>query len=194
MRCSSRANRSRRDAGCAFSAARPWKGAVLRYDANIHEWQPRAVSMPNLQPRPATAADAAGIAGCVRAAYSPWIERIGRPPGPMLDDYGEVVRDHRAYVIEGGGELIGALVLIEKEGGLLLDNVAVLPPRHGEGIGRRLLEHAESEARRLGYGHLELYTHDQMTENVAMYERIGYVVVERRIERGFPRVYMRKRL
>ena len=56
------------------------------------------------------------------------------------------------------------------------------------------MEHAESEARRLGYGHLDLYTHERMTENIAMYERIGYVEVDRRTERGFPRVYMRKRL
>ena len=144
--------------------------------------------------RRAGAGDAAGIATCVRAAYSPYIERIGQTPGPMLDDYDRVVRDHRAYVIEEGGEVVGALVLIEKAGGLLLDNVAVLPSRHGEGIGRRLLEHAESEARRLGCRHLNLYTHERMTENIAMYGRIGYVETDRRTEHGFPRVYMRKRL
>ena len=144
--------------------------------------------------RPATAADAAGIGACVRAAYSPYIERIGQPPGPMLDDYDEVVRDHRAYVIEEGARIVGALVLIETRGGLLLDNVAVLPSRHGEGIGRRLLEHAETEARRLGYDHLDLYTHERMTENIGMYERIGYAEIDRRTEHGFARVYMRKRL
>ncbi len=150
--------------------------------------------MTLLEPRSATADDAAGIAACVRAAYSPYIERIGQAPGPMLDDYDRVVRDHRVHVIEEDGEILGALVLIEKDGGLLLDNVAVVPSRHGEGVGRRLLEHAESEARRLGYRHLDLYTHERMTENIAMYERIGYVEVDRRTEHGFPRVYMRKRL
>lgn len=152
------------------------------------------MSMQNLEPRPAAPVDATGIATCVRAAYSPYIERIGRPPGPMLDDYDHVVRDHRAYVIEEDGEILGALVLIEKEGGILFDNIAVQPSRQGEGIGRRLMEHAESEARRLGYGHVDLYTHQRMTENIAMYERIGYVEVDRRTERGFPRVYMRKHL
>ena len=150
--------------------------------------------MTPVEPRPATAADAAGISECVRAAYTHYIERIGTPPGPMLDDYAQVVRDHRAYVIGDGGEVVGVLVLVDKESGILLDNVAVLPQRQGEGIGRRLIEHAESEARRLGHRHLDLYTHQKMTENVAMYGRIGYVEVERRAERGFPRVYMRKRL
>ena len=150
--------------------------------------------MTALGPRPATATDAPGIAACVRAAYSHYIERIGTAPGPMLDDYAQVVRDHRAYVIDDRGEIVGALVLMDKENGILLDNVAVQPQRQGEGIGRRLIEHAESEARRLGHRHLDLYTHQQMTENIAMYGRIGYEEVERRTERGFPRVYMRKRL
>ena len=150
--------------------------------------------MRHVEPRPAAASDAAGISECVRAAYSHYIERIGMPPGPMLDDYAQVVRDHRAYVIDDGGRVVGVLVLMDKEDGLLLDNVAVLPKRQGEGIGRCLIEHAESEARRLGHRHLDLYTHERMTENIAMYGRIGYEEVERRTERGFPRVYMRKRL
>ena len=150
--------------------------------------------MNGLEPRPATAADAAAISECVHAAYSHYVERIGAPPGPMLDDYVQVVRDHRAYVIEERGEVVGALVLVEKEHGLLLDNVAVHPSRQGEGIGRRLLLHAESEARRLGHADLDLYTHQMMTENIVMYARCGYEEVERRVERGFARVYMRKRL
>ena len=144
--------------------------------------------------RAATAADADGIAACVRAAYSHYVERIGKPPGPMLDDYRQVVRDHRVFVVEDGDVIVGALVLVDKADGLLFDNIAVLPSRQGEGIGRRLMEHAESEARRLGHPHLDLYTHQQMTENIRLYERIGYVEVDRRTERGFPRVYMRKRL
>ena len=150
--------------------------------------------MTRAPPRPATAADAAGIAACVCAAYTHYIERIGTRPGPMLEDYDQVVRDHRAYVIDDGGEIVGVLVLMDKEDGLLLDNVAVLPSRQGEGVGRRLVDHAESEARRLGHRHLDLYTHQRMTENIDMYIRYGYEEIDRRTERGFPRVYMRKRL
>ncbi len=150
--------------------------------------------MDELQLRPATAADAPAIARCVEAAYSHYIERIGEPPGPMLDDYPQVVRDHRVFVVESGGEIAGAIVLIEDRGTMLLDNVAVLPSRQGEGIGRRLMLLAEEEARRLGYNCIDLYTHELMTENFALYARNGYEEVERRTERGFPRIYMRKRL
>ena len=144
--------------------------------------------------RPATVADAAAISECVRVAYQLYVEGIGRPPGPMLEDYGQVVRNHRAYVIEDGGRIVGALVLKDTDEGILLDNVAVLPSRQGEGIGRRLVEHAESEARRLGHDHLDLYTHQKMTGNIEMYARYGYEEFDRRTEHGFPRVYMRKRL
>lgn len=150
--------------------------------------------MDELRLRPARASDASAIARCVEAAYSPYIERIGEPPGPMLDDYRQVVRDHRVFVVEGGGQIAGAIVLIENQGTIVLDNVAVLPSRHGEGIGRRLMRHAESEARRLGYSSIDLYTHELMTENFTLYARNGYEEVERRTERGFPRIYMRKRL
>ncbi len=150
--------------------------------------------MDELRLRPARASDAPAIARCVEAAYSPYIERIGEPPGPMLDDYRQVVRDHRVFVVEGAGEIAGAIVLIEKQGTILLDNVAVLPSRQGEGLGRCLMLHAEAEARRLGYESIDLYTHELMRENFALYARNGYEEVERRTERGFPRIYMRKRL
>ena len=149
--------------------------------------------MKRFELRPATAADAEGIAVCVRAAYAQYIERMGQPPGPMLDDYHQVVRDDHVYVIEDEGEIVGALVLKDTNGGLLLDNVAVLPSLQGEGIGRRLVLHAESEARRLGHPQLDLYTHESMTENISMYVRNGYEETGRRTERGFRRVYMRKR-
>lgn len=131
---------------------------------------------------------------CVEAAYRHYVTRIGKPPGPMLDDYDEVVRRHRAFVAEREGAVVGVLVLVATGGGLLLDNVAVRPEHQGKGLGRRLVELAESEARRDGCSRLDLYTHELMTENLAMYERLGYVETERRTVKGYRRVYMRKAL
>jgi GNAT superfamily N-acetyltransferase len=82
------------------------------------------------------------------------------------------------------------LVLVLTPEGLLLDNVAVLPSHRG--IGRVLLQYAESEARRQGFASLYLYTHDKMTENQALYSKIGYVEYDRRVEYGLSRIYMRK--
>jgi GNAT superfamily N-acetyltransferase len=49
------------------------------------------------------------------------------------------------------------------------------PSYRGKGLGRSLLEFAEGEARRAGFDSIYLYTHEKMTENLAIYSRIGYV-------------------
>lgn len=61
-------------------------------------------------------------------------------------------------------------------------------------MGRRLLELAEAEARRQGFHSIYLATHELMTENRALYARIGYVEYDQRVIAGYPRVFMRKRL
>lgn len=53
---------------------------------------------------------------------------------------------------------------------------------------------AEDEARRLGYSAVTVYTHERMTENIALYKKLGYTETERRRERGYDRVYLRKSL
>ena len=144
---------------------------------------------------PARPEDAAAVAALVAAAYAPYIARIGTKPGPMLDDYDAVIADHIVYVARGEDGLGGVIVLIEKDDGtILFDNIAVAPEAQGSGLGRRLMDLAEAEAARRGYGRLDLYTHEMMTENVEIYTRRGYVETERRTERGFPRVYMAKDL
>ena len=45
-----------------------------------------------------------------------------------------------------------------------------------------------------GIGTLVLYTHEKMSENQALYARLGYVADEWRRENGFSRVFMSKRL
>jgi GNAT superfamily N-acetyltransferase len=150
--------------------------------------------MPNdsLRMRAATVADAAAVAACVGAAYRHYIARIGRPPGPMLDDYAQVIRERQVHVAEHGAEIVGVLVLSVRDEGFLLDNVAVAPTHKGKGVGRALLELAEAEARRQGFASIYLYTHEKMTENQALYAKIGYSEYDRRFEQGLARVYMRK--
>jgi hypothetical protein len=49
-------------------------------------------------------------------------------------------------------------------------------------------------AGRAGFDAIHLYTHEQMTENLALYSRIGYVEYDRRWQGAFSLVYMRKQL
>ena len=143
--------------------------------------------------RPARLSDATAIQKCVEAAYRHYISRIGMPPGPMLDDYAAVIRHHRVFIAETE-KIVGVLVLIQKPTAILLDNVAVHPDQQGKGLGKRLINLAEAEARAAGFENLDLYTHECMSENIELYESLGYIETERKEERGYNRVYMQKRL
>ena len=144
--------------------------------------------------RPATPEDARAVAACVEAAYKHYVVRMGKRPGPMLENYDEVVRRHRVWVLEDGGAIVAASVLIVEPERPLLDAVAVLPQFQGRGLGRQLIAHAEAEAKRLGYKAIELYAHELMHENIALYTRLGYREFVRKTEKGYNRVYMRKPL
>jgi ribosomal protein S18 acetylase RimI-like enzyme len=144
--------------------------------------------------RPATVADAPRLTEVVHAAYAHYVERLGGPPRPMTDDYTEVVRDYDVTVAERGGAIAGLIVLGSGEEGFFVDNVAVDPSHQGSGVGRALLEHAESAARRAGFDSIYLYTHELMAENLALYSRAGYVEYDRRLHGDARLVYLRKRL
>jgi ribosomal protein S18 acetylase RimI-like enzyme len=144
--------------------------------------------------RPATRSDTASVAALVDAAYGHYVERIGMLPRPMTDDYAAVIRDRQVTVAEDDGAIVGVVVLTITGEGFLIDNVAVHPSRRGTGLGRALLEFAEAEARHAGFDAIHLYTHEQMTENLALYSRIGYLEYDRRSQGAFSLVYMRKQL
>jgi ribosomal protein S18 acetylase RimI-like enzyme len=150
--------------------------------------------MRRLTLRPATVADAPRLTELVRAAYVRYVERLGSPPRPMTDDYAAVVRRNSVTVAERGGEIVGVIVFGNDDEGFFVDNVAVDPRHQGSGIGRALLEHAESAARRAGFDSMYLYTHELMTENLALYLRAGYVEYDRRLHGDARLVYLRKRL
>jgi GNAT superfamily N-acetyltransferase len=138
--------------------------------------------------------DVPAIERIVRAAYARYIERIGKPPGPMLDDYPARVGEGVTWVLDEGGAAAGVLVLLPEADHLLLDNVAVDPARHGAGLGRRLIAFAEDEARRRGYAEVRLYTHLMMHENLVLYPKLGYEEYARFEQAGYQRVFMRKRV
>jgi GNAT superfamily N-acetyltransferase len=130
----------------------------------------------------------------VQAAYRLYIARMGKQPGPMLDDYARRQRDAQLYMAALGGETVGVAVLVRATDHLQLDNVAVHPRWQGRGIGRALIAFAEETAREQGVPELRLYTHVTMTENIARYARSGFEETHRAVEDGYERVFMRKLL
>jgi N-acetylglutamate synthase-like GNAT family acetyltransferase len=144
--------------------------------------------------RLARAADVAAVSAIVKDAYSIYLARNGKIPGPMRDDYAALIADQRVHVLEESGEIAGLVVLIPEARAMLLDNVAVHSRAQGRGFGIRLIAFAEQRARAAGLPALRLYTQDIMTENLALYSRLGFVETHRGEEIGLNRVYMTKTL
>lgn len=152
-----------------------------------------AAPPPTATIRPAIADDLPAIAAIVDGAYRPYVARIGREPGPMLDDYAALVAAGRVHVAEHG-VICGLIVLIQEGATMLLDNVAVHPNHQGRGIGGRLMGFADETACAASCAAIRLYTHELMAENIARYRRLGYVETHRAEEKGLRRVFMRKPL
>ena len=106
--------------------------------------------------RAATAADLRAITDIVDEAYRHYIARLGKPPGPMLDDYAARVSEGTVWVLEEEAVIAAIIVLLPAPHYLLLDNIAVSSARQGLGLGRRLLAFAEAEALRRGYREIRL--------------------------------------
>jgi ribosomal protein S18 acetylase RimI-like enzyme len=152
--------------------------------------------------RLATPADLPAVRAVVRAAYARYLDRMDRPPAPMLAGYAAEVESGRLWVT---GDPVAGLIelsitepsvtepsVTEPGGSLHVANVAVHPSAQGTGLGRRLMEFAEQQARQRGLDRLDLYTNEVMTENQAIYARLGYRETARRTEDGYRRIYMEK--
>jgi GNAT superfamily N-acetyltransferase len=142
--------------------------------------------------RAAGPADLPAIRAIVEAAYSPYIERLGKKPGPMLDDYAAQIAAGRVHCLCNDDGVAGFTVLIAEESRFMLDNVAVADRARGRGYGRALMAFAEDAARQAGYRAITLYTHEKMHENRALYARLGYRETGLIREKGFARIYMEK--
>lgn len=149
---------------------------------------------PPIEIRPATPADLPAVALIARAAYAPYVARIGREPAPMVADFAAHQKREELFVLTCGGEVAGYIVHYPSADHIHVENVAVAPGLHGEGLGSRLLDHAQASARRQGLAAMELYTNIRMTENLSYYPRLGFIETGRRTADGFERVYFRKPL
>ena len=135
----------------------------------------------------------------LRAAFGPYVRRLGREQGPEAYSWlPAAVGDGRVYGGFDGGHLVGVVITEPNESGWTLDQIVVDPARQGDGIGSWLLGQVEAKARAAGAPALFLDTAAMMTDLLRLYARHGF----EEIRRGPPthgrdphlRVYMQKRL
>jgi ribosomal protein S18 acetylase RimI-like enzyme len=152
---------------------------------------------PDITPDPhslrrATVADLPAIRALIDAAYAKYLTRMDKAPAPMLRDYSPSVQAGTTWVT--GSPITAVLTLYPRDDHLYVENVAVHPGAQGRGLGRALMSFAEREAASRGLTRMALVTHEVMTENQAIYARLGYSEVERRVEDGYRRIYLEKTL
>lgn len=145
--------------------------------------------------RRAGSADVTAVRDVTRTAYAKWVPLLGREPGPMTADYEAAVRDHVVNVLYLDRELVALIEMRPEVDHLLIVNVAVLPGHQGRGYGRALLAHAEELTVSLGLKEVRLYTNGSFTDNLKLYQGVGYKVDREETSSQFGvAVYMSKRL
>ena len=144
--------------------------------------------------RAATSADTEAVNHCAFETYSRYNERFDTEPALHLVQHASAIDCGNVAVLTLGETLIGYVVYYPRADHMHLENVGVLPRFNGRGYGRRLIEHVEQAAIRNGLDAVELYTNEKMVENISMYPKLGYTEVDRRIDKGFSRVFFRKTL
>ncbi|SDW43082.1 hypothetical protein SAMN05444336_101991 [Albimonas donghaensis] len=179
-----------RDAANRDSANRDWADQDSGGGASAPPFGVEAFVM-----RAAVEADAPALAAIARAAYAPYVPRLGFEPPPMRQDFPADIAAGRVWAAEwadGGGRdglgLLGYAVARPEGPDWMIENVARAPdgPR---GLGRALIAFAEAEGRARGFARVVLYTNAAMTENQALYPRLGYLETGRREENGLSRVF-----
>ena len=108
--------------------------------------------------REAFADDLLTVRRCVEAAYSGYVERIGRQPAPMTADYPALIDQGAVRIAEDAEGFSGVAVFWPQVDHLYIDNLAVSPERQGQGIGTRLIEACEEHALARSLTELRLYT------------------------------------
>lgn len=147
---------------------------------------------PSIDIRQALPTDVDSVQRCVIDAYEGYVERIGRPPAPMLDDYRRLIGDGTVHLAVRDGQLHGVIVAWARPDHFYIDNIATTSTARGSGVGRQLMDWAEDRARSGDFGEVRLYTNTAMLGNVSYYERRGFVETHRSDESGYERIYFTK--
>jgi GNAT superfamily N-acetyltransferase len=94
---------------------------------------------------------------------------LGDPDGKILSKGGHI------YIAYLGQQAVGCVALIPMHNGVYeLSKMAVTSEMRGLGIGRKLLEHAVAEAKRIGAKSLFLGSNSRLENAVHLYESIGF--------------------
>lgn len=107
-------------------------------------------------------------------SYAKWVPITPRKPRPMTTDYNVALQENRFDLLYEENKLVGLIETARQGDELMIVNVAIDPDFQGRGFGTQLMIHAEQLAKAADLRATRLYTNKLMTENIALYERLGY--------------------
>ncbi len=130
--------------------------------------------------RPALPAECVDADRVLRAAFTPYMKRLGReiPPDyykwlPASIERGDV------FVADVGGRIVGVAATERRDTGLYLDRLAVDPAKQGTGLGSFLLVQLAEVARARGDHAMSLTTAEMMDHLIRLYSSHGFEIVHR---------------
>jgi len=117
----------------------------------------------------------------MRAAFAEYVGQLN-PESPC---HTESVEQVEAALLDGGailawvdGQAVGSARYALHERGFYVGRVSVLPEFRGCGVARAMMEYMETVARDYGYRAMELCSRLNLPKNIALYERLGYQIVD----------------
>jgi GNAT superfamily N-acetyltransferase len=135
--------------------------------------------------------DPAPILSLIRAEFASMEGRID-PPSSMhrLTEAGVTrqAETGEVWVIGPAQAPLACLFLTPKPHALYLGKLAVARAARGQGHARRLVELAEDRARAQGLPVLELQTRVELTDNHAVFARLGFIRVGGTAHPGYDRI------
>ncbi|MGY3676396.1 GNAT family N-acetyltransferase [Streptomyces sp. TE33382] len=134
------------------------------------------------------------MADIAREAYGKYLGLVDEPPAPLLMDYREVATSGRCYVAATAEGILGMVTVETADPYLVLRNLAVRPSAQGQGIGRNLVALVEEMALSAGMRGVRLWTRAEMTDNIAFYRSLQYVVTHSEQNEQAHRVFLCKDL
>lgn len=132
--------------------------------------------------------DLSGIVALIRTAFAEYKGRL-RPESGALSETEETARRRldrgRLILMEADGDIVGAVFAAPKGDAVYLDRLAVDSRCRGRGIARRLIAAVETYARNSGARRVTLGVRLALPENIAYFERCGFVETGRKSHPGF---------
>jgi GNAT superfamily N-acetyltransferase len=147
----------------------------------------------------ATPAQEATVRAVMRAAFAPYIRRLGREIAPTaFAGLADALVRGDVWLAQGGDAILGVAELKRDGDEVVIEHLAVTPDRQNAGIGSFLLRAVERRARDGKATALVLYTAAMMEDLLRLYARHGFVEVSRgpppHGKDALPRVFLRKDL